>query len=89
MIYAGILEVHDQAKHLQKEESWAIPEALSVSPVPNFQFIGVCDTVILQDNLWTYATAFLLCPTLATYHGKVTTKLILSFLVGRCSMCRT
>jgi len=36
MIYAGILEVRDQAKHLQKEESWAIPEALSVSPMPNF-----------------------------------------------------
>jgi hypothetical protein len=82
MIYAGIIEARDLTKSLQKEESWSIPDALNVFVTSLLQPTGAVDNLLpSQDNLRTYATAFLLCPTLSTYRGKVVGKLIVSFLV--------
>jgi hypothetical protein len=76
MMFAVALENRDLLKNMRPEVSWVVPDALAVRSL----FIVIFSVLICfgfaQDNLRTYAIAFLLSPALASYRGKVANKLL-------------
>lgn len=76
MIFSAVLEVRDLFKNVNAEVSWTIPDALAVSRLSLNLHTNL--TNYLQDNIRVYAAAFLLCPTLVYYRGKVADKLMVS-----------
>jgi hypothetical protein len=76
MIFSVILEVRDLLKNINTEASWNIPDALAVSTLSPNLHVNFID--YLQENIQVYAAAFLLCPTLTYYRGKVANKLMVS-----------
>jgi hypothetical protein len=76
IVLAVTLENCDLLNTLRPTSSWVVLDALSVSILFIYLFFQVCYKLITQENIRTYATAFLLCPTLSSYRGKVANKLL-------------
>jgi hypothetical protein len=77
MMFATLLEVRDLLKNANPEESWSIPSTLAVRLI----FSGRCLALnTQQENLRVYATAFVLCPNITSYRGKLANKLMVSSL---------
>ena len=76
MLFGLILENRDLLKAMRPEGSWVMPEALVVSDLAFCLHLTFSD--LLQNNIHTYATAFILSPGLSSYRGKVANRLLVS-----------
>ena len=76
MLFRLILKNRDLLKAMQPEGSWVMPEALVVSDLAICLHLTFSD--LLQNNIHTYATAFILSPGLSSYRGKVANRLLVS-----------
>ena len=76
MLFGLMLENHDLLKAMWPEGSWVMPEALVLSDLAFCLHLTFSD--LLQDNIRTYATAFILSLGLSSYRGKVANRLLVS-----------
>lgn len=86
MLFALSLEGRDLLEGMKSDKAWVVSDELAVSiSIISFFKSYFLNFVFAQDNIRTYTTAFLLSPTLSSYRGKVSNKLLVR-AGARCLM---